>query len=120
MAFKLSNALKSRHGNTDWIPAMREYELSFKKAKVGELDGVENVDRSVNDLYFDLVTDFFEYGWGKSFFLAPGLPGESRQQALARHSRQMAEELELKPGMVVSDIGCGIGAPVGDCALLRG
>ena len=40
--------------------------------------------RMVND-YYDLATDFYEYGWGQSFHFAPRHTGESFEASLARH-----------------------------------
>ncbi|KAF7147846.1 hypothetical protein RHSIM_Rhsim03G0258600 [Rhododendron simsii] len=44
--------------------------------------------------YYDLVTSFYEYGWGESFHLQTG----------------------LKPGQKVLDVGCGIGGPLREIA----
>lgn len=69
----------------------------------------------VND-YYDLVTDFFEWGWGQSFHFAPRRRGESFKESLLRHQRFLASQLSLKPGMQVLDAGCGVGGPMGNFA----
>ena len=71
-------------------------------------------------LYYDLVTDFFEYGWGRSFHFAPGVAGERFAQSIARHEHYVAHVLGLKPGMVVADIGCGVGGPLIEIARFSG
>ena len=43
----------------------------------------------VND-YYDLVTDFYEYGWGQSFHFAPRHKGESFEASLVRHELYLA------------------------------
>lgn len=62
--------------------------------------------------YFKLVTDFYEYGWGRSFHFAPRHADESFKASLARHQHFIAHKLGLQPGMRVADMGCGVGGPM--------
>ncbi|MYG40857.1 MAG: methyltransferase domain-containing protein [Nitrospira sp. SB0677_bin_15] len=66
--------------------------------------------------YYDLATDFYEFGWGQSFHFAPRCRGESFKASLLRHQRFLADLLSLKPGMQVLDVGCGVGGPMGNLA----
>ena len=61
--------------------------------------------------FYDLITDFYEFGWGHSFHFAPGREGGSFEESLASHQYFLGEALGLKPGMQVLDVGCGIGGP---------
>lgn len=70
--------------------------------------------------YYDLVTDFFEFGWGKSFHFAPQSNTESTEDAMLRHELKMVEVLKLKPGMKVLDVGCGIAGPMRNIAKKSG
>ena len=72
--------------------------------------------RSFVNHYYDLVTDFYEFGWGRSFHFAPRRRGESFQASQRRHQRFLADRLSLKPGMLVLDVGCGVGGPMGALA----
>ena len=72
--------------------------------------------RSFVNRYYDLVTDFYEFGWGQSFHFAPRRKGESFKASLIRHQHFLAERLSLKPGMQVLDVGCGVGGPMGNLA----
>ena len=120
MSVKLSRTLKENQGATDAAPTIREYEEGFRMVQDGAAETAEGHHEKVNNLYYDLVTDFFEYGWGRSFHFAPRIPGESFKASLARHEHFMAEALELRPGMVVADIGCGVGGPLLEIARYSG
>ena len=66
--------------------------------------------------YYDLATDFYEFGWGQSWHFAPQQRGESFKASLLRHERFLADRLSLRPGMQVLDVGCGVGGPMGTLA----
>lgn len=70
--------------------------------------------------YYDLVTDFYERGWGQSFHFAPRYEGESFAASLARHEHFLALELGLRPGHKVLDVGCGVGGPMRAIARFSG
>lgn len=61
--------------------------------------------------YYNLVTDFYEYGWGSSFHFSRYYPGENFRQATARHEHYLAHKMNLQEGMKVLDVGCGVGGP---------
>lgn len=77
-------------------------------------------DPVLTEKYYDLVTDFFEYGWGKSFHFAPQSSKEKTKEAMLRYELKMVEALQLKPGMKVLDVGCGIGGPMKNIAQKSG
>ncbi len=62
--------------------------------------------------YYDLVTDFYEFGWGRSFHFAPRRRGETFKASLLRHQKFLADQLSLGPGMQVLDVGCGVGGAI--------
>ena len=76
--------------------------------------------RSFVNRYYDLVTDFYEFGWGQSFHFAPRRRGESFKASLLRHQHYLADRLSLRPGMHVLDVGCGVGGPTGNLARYSG
>lgn len=68
-------------------------------------------ERLVNQ-YYDMVTDFYEYGWGRSFHFAHRWLGESLRDSIVRHEHFLAMRLGLGPGMTALDVGCGVGGPL--------
>ncbi|KAK9459079.1 S-adenosyl-L-methionine-dependent methyltransferase [Lipomyces oligophaga] len=61
--------------------------------------------------YYNLVTDFYEYGWGTSFHFSRFYKGEPFKASIARHEQYLAYQGGIKKGMKVLDVGCGVGGP---------
>ena len=112
MSPKLSLILKKIQETGGVDPTLREYEERSHKATSGDTEAIQTDYRKLSNLYYDLVTDFYEFGWGKSFHFAPLVQGESFKASLARHEHYLATVLGLRPGMVVADLGCGVGGPL--------
>jgi len=70
--------------------------------------------------YYDLVTDFYEWGWGQSFHFANRYKGENFYSSIARSEHWLALQMGLKKGMKVLDVGCGIGGPAREIARFSG
>ena len=120
MAVKLTDVLKGNQATNGAHPDVRQYESDFTEAKGGTTEIKRTESRKIAELYYDLVTDFYEFGWGRSFHFAPRVPGESFKASLARHEHFLAHSLGLRPGMVAADIGCGVGGPLIEIARFSG
>lgn len=121
MPLKLSRKLKrAKPGESGVDAGVHEYEQRFETHRRDGLGNEEDNHLKVNNLYYDLATDFYEYGWGRSFHFAPRAPGESFKESIARHERGLATALDLKPGMVVADIGSGVAGPLIEIARFSG
>jgi sterol 24-C-methyltransferase len=70
--------------------------------------------------YYNLVTDFYEYGWGPSFHFAVRHAGESLARSILRHEHYLALRMGLQPGMELLDVGCGVGGPMRNIARFAG
>ena len=62
--------------------------------------------------YYDLSGEFMVFSWGESLHFAPLSPHESLEESKIRHQRLMIAKLELRKGMTVIDVGCGVGGPM--------
>ena len=78
----------------------------------GEKSSVEKVEcrresaKEMTSTYYDLVTDFYQYGWGDSFHFCPVYNRRSFQQCLVDHEYYLSEKLDLKAGMKVLVCAC--------------
>mmetsp|Transcript_27116 Transcript_27116/g.88950 ORF Transcript_27116/g.88950 Transcript_27116/m.88950 type:complete len:378 (-) Transcript_27116:1832-2965(-) len=70
-----------------------------------------NYEELVNT-YYDLVTSFYEYGWGQSFHFAHRLRRERFAESIRRHEYYIGLKLGVGEGDKVIDVGCGIGGPL--------
>mmetsp|Transcript_60494 Transcript_60494/g.153401 ORF Transcript_60494/g.153401 Transcript_60494/m.153401 type:complete len:392 (+) Transcript_60494:70-1245(+) len=72
------------------------------------------------DSYYDLATEFYEWGWGTSFHFADRRKGESFQQSILRHEYFLAGRVNISKGAKILDCGCGIGGPARNIARFTG
>ena len=117
---KLTDILKDAKSDDRVEVGVSEYDRRFGGAERGGLDERKTDYLNFERSYYNLVTDFFEYGWGESFHFAPRVEGESFAASIARHEHYMAHRLNLGPGMVVVDLGCGVGGPLREIARFSG
>lgn len=61
--------------------------------------------------FYDVVTRFYEFGWGNTFHFSPRRPRETLAESQRRHDEEIGALLNLVPGMQVADFGCGVGGP---------
>ena len=120
MAIKLTKILKDGNMGGRVAARIKDYERRFGGEARGGLDERKTGYRDFENTYYDLVTDFFEYGWGQSFHFAPRAKDESFAASLARHEHYIAHRLRLGPGMTAVDLGCGVGGPLIEIARFSG
>lgn len=88
-----------------------KYDEMHDDAKMGAGERGNKYTDLVNT-YYNLATDFYEWGWGQSFHFANKLPGETFLSSIVRHEYYLAARLGIKPTDHVLDCGCGIGGPL--------
>jgi len=78
----------------------------------GDISSEEKVElrkesaKEMTSTYYDLVTDFYQYGWGDSFHFGPIYRGRSFQQCLVDHEHYLSDKMDLKAGMKVLVRAC--------------
>lgn len=108
-ASNLARQRQSGEKNEDVDATANRYFQRFEKNATAD-DRKGNATTLVNE-YYDLVTDFYEYGWGENFHFAPRYAGESFAASIARHEHFLAARGGFKEGDRVADVGCGVGGP---------
>ena len=87
-----------------------------KEAEVSRLEDYSSLTKH----YYNLVTDFYEYGWGSSFHFCTFFKGEPFRQAIARHEHYLASKMNINENMHVLDVGCGVGGPATEISRFTG
>jgi len=111
---RAENDPSSRVGMKNQI---QEYTNLFDK------EGADKRKANYTDVvnkYYDLATDFYEFGWGHSFHFAPRHKWEALQASIERHELWLAHRMGLKENHLVMDIGCGVGGPLRNIAKFSG
>ncbi|KAJ1675029.1 Delta(24)-sterol C-methyltransferase [Spiromyces aspiralis] len=70
--------------------------------------------------YYNLATDFYEYGWGECFHFARKAIGETFRESIRRHEHLLFSMAQIRAGMKVLDVGCGVGGPARECVRFTG
>ena len=107
----LSHGLKAAFDGSNVVRRVQDFEGWTHKASHHDSEAGYDHTRTVKE-YYNLCSEFMVLGWGESLHFAPLLPGESLEDSKIRHQQLMISKLELRPGMTVVDIGCGIGGPM--------
>ena len=96
------------------------YEARFEPKEDSEQQKKERIERSqeITDSFYELITDFYEYGYGRSFHFAPVFDGKTLDECLAEYEKATARLLKAKPGMriLVSKLIHEKGAGLAHCA----
>ena len=109
---ELYNGLKAAHGGSDVTGRVQRFDEWIERASA-EDSGTTAYDHTETvKEYYDLCSQFMVFGWGESLHFAPLSPGETLEESKIRHQRLMISKLELREGMTVVDVGCGIGGPM--------
>lgn len=114
--------------NNEFHESIVDYENMFAGARqeTGAITSEESIEvrkKKYADMvnhFYNLVTDFYEWGWGQSFHFGPRFHNETFNESIKRAEYHLASRLGLKPGMKVLDVGCGVGGPMRNIAMFSG
>ena len=109
-----------KNDNEEVAYLLRTYKSLFDESSGGDLAARKRAYDIVANHFYDLVTDFYQFGWGDSFHFAPRRKNENLKQSLARCEQFFADELGLGPGKSALDVGCGVGGPLAEIASYSG
>jgi len=98
---------------------IKRYNEMHDDSKV-DVNGRNSAYAELVNSYYNLATDFYEWGWGQSFHFANKLAGESFSSSITRHEYYLALRLGVQPGDLVLDCGCGIGGPLRNLGAFTG
>ena len=108
----LSSGLKAAYRGSDPRRRVSHFDGWSRRASGTEAGAADYDHAQTVREYYDLCSEFMVFGWGASLHFAPLSPMESLEESKIRHQRLMIAKLELRKGMTVVDVGCGIGGPM--------
>ena len=102
-----------------------DYESMFKGARkqTGAVTTEESIEErkeryaAMVNHFYNLVTDFYEWGWGQSFHFGPRYINEEFIESIKRAEYHLCSRLGMKPGIRALDVGCGVGGPMRNMAM---
>jgi sterol 24-C-methyltransferase len=112
-----------------------DYTSMFSGARkeTGAITSEESIDvrkeryQKMIDHFYNLVTDFYEWGWGQSFHFGPRHHDEPFMESIKRAEYFLCLRLGLKEFVVEKDgtkrpmkcldVGCGVGGPMRNMAI---
>ncbi len=109
---KLSNGLKAAYRGSDVASRVQHFDGWIDRAFARDVGAIGYDHTETVKEFYDLGGEFMVFAWGESLHFAPLSPQESVEDSKTRHQRLMIAKLELREGMRVVDIGCGIGGPM--------
>lgn len=122
----LMNYNRQAYGHDFVHENVNRYVKQFERGK-DKSEREENREKriqEVNDIsnnFYTLVTDFYEYGYGRSFHFAPVLnASSSMQECIVAYEREIARTIKAGQGMKLLDAGCGVGGPMIEIAKFTG
>lgn len=108
--------------------SIADYESMFDGARksTGAITSEDSIEvrkekyATMVNHFYNLVTDFYEWGWGQSFHFGPRFHDESFVESIKRAEYHLCSRLGMKPGMKALDVGCGVGGPMRNMAVFSG
>jgi len=100
----------------DVAKKVSHWESQYDSAKGATVEERNKNYLTLVTQFYDLVTTFYEFGWGQSFHFAPRRSWESFESSIFKHEFYLASKLQLSKGKSCLDVGCGVGGPARNIA----
>ena len=113
----LLDAARTARSPDEVAKTLDSYRSHYRE--LGASPSGETQIRNVVDFY-DLVTNFYEYGRGQCFHFAVRRRGDTLQRAIDRHEDWIGVETGMRAGVRALDLGCGVGGPMRHLARTTG
>jgi len=97
--------------------SISRYDSFYSRSPQESLD---HYDQEGTDLFYNVATDFYEYGWGDSFHFGIGQSSDSRLETITALEHFISGKLGLDDTKKVADLGCGVGGPLRSIASFSG
>jgi len=123
----LNNTDHTLEGN-QFSESINDYENMFSGARkeTGAITSEESIEvrkeryATMINHFYNLVTDFYEWGWCQSFHFGPRFHNETFLESIKRAEYYLCLRLGMIPGMKCLDVGCGVGGPMRNMAVFSG
>ena len=109
---KLPKDLRKSYGDLNVSDSLERFDSWLDRSERAKTQNESYDHTETVREYYDLFTELMQFGWNESLHFAPIAPDESLEEAIVRHQRLLMEKLELRAGMNVIDVGCGLGGPL--------
>jgi len=125
---KILNNTDHTLSKNEFGESIEDYENMFSGARksTGAITSEESIEvrkqryNTMVNHFYNLVTDFYEWGWGQSFHFAPRFHNETFMESIKRAEYYLCSRLGMKEGMKALDVGCGVGGPMRNMAVFSG
>ncbi|MYD46578.1 MAG: methyltransferase domain-containing protein [Gammaproteobacteria bacterium] len=109
---KLPKNLRKSYGDLNVADSLDRYESWLERREQAKTQNDSYDHTETVSEYYDLFTELMQFGWNESLHFAPISKDESLEEAIIRHQRHLIQKLELREGMTIIDVGCGLGGPL--------